>query len=132
MKSRVQPKTSVGGIVRKFFVTFCLALCGPVDGRSAADTVAAFTNTVYLSPEHTLQTYIESSKLFNARDHAAMDSGSTMNVSGKNKFFPKRHVECYNPNTKIEVANGVLLDVTLQGKMLVPCRYRKRLDRHAR
>ena len=39
--------------------------------------------------------------------------------------MPSRYVEEYNPNIKVEVANGVCLQPTARGKMLITAMYRK-------
>ena len=56
----------------------------------------------------------------NAETSGAMDTGATTHTSGRAKLFPKKGVEKYSPNIKVQIANGVRCNVLLMGLMLVP------------
>ena len=67
-----------------------------------------------------IDTCISDVKVLNTSNHGTMDTGATTHTSGRKKLFPKKGVEQYNPNIKVQVANGVLCPVVLKGTMLIP------------
>ena len=102
---------------------FTLALIG----SSAAISLDRSSTVQCFDSATTVNSYVDfmkSSRALTARNDAAIDSGATTHISGKANRFPKKYVESYAPNVKIEVASGVLLPARLRGGLLVRGYYR--------